>query len=453
MLAALNPGHAGAQSDPSALDEPIDQPEDDFAGLELEELMQIQVTSVVGRAQPLLDMPAAIYVLTAEDLRRSGHRSIAEALRMVPGFTVGQITPSQWAISARGFADRFANNLPVLIDGRTVYDPLFSGVFWHVQDVLFEDVDRIEAIRGPGATLWGANAVNGVINITTKSAKETQGLYITGGGGNQEQGFGALRYGGKISEDVYYRVWGKYDNHASFDNITGAEEPNGWDMYRGGFRVDWEGGDELEMTAQGDIYGTGHMSERVRVPVPGSHLGVTTTDLDPQYQGGNFLFRIGQSHGSDEGWTVQSYYDRTKSRGGQPGFEVRRDTIDVDYRQYLPLGSNDEHVLMWGLGYRHTRDRNEARAQRPHGLRVPAQRASHVDARRPADRLGRHLTRRAYALARRGRSHAHDGLWRHRAARRRAAVGHVRPLAGRRGPRARFRGASRLRGRLPAPRN
>ena len=331
-----------------------DDEEEDFAELELEELMQIRVTSVVGRPEPLLDMPAAIYVVTGEDIRRTGHRSIAESLRMVPGVTVGQITPSSWAISVRGFADRFANNLLVLIDGRMVYDPLFSGVFWHVQDVLLEDLDRIEVIRGPGATLWGANAVNGVINIVTKSAKDTQGLYLTGGGGNQEQGFAGFRYGDQINDNVYYRVWGKYDNHGSFDDITGAGEPNGWDMFRGGFRFDVEGDDGLDATVQGDIYTTDYMSERVRVPVPGSHLTFTTADLDPQYQGGDLLARIGRSTGPDEGWSVQTYYDRTKTRGGQPGFEVRRDTWDLDYRHYTPLG--DGNVVMWGLGYRHTRD-------------------------------------------------------------------------------------------------
>ncbi len=263
-------------------DDQLDEAEEDFADLALEELMQIQVTSVAGRAQPLLDMPAAIYVVTAEDIRRSGHRSIAEALRMVPGLTVGQISPSAWAISSRGFVDRFANNLLVLIDGRTVYDPLFSGVFWHVQDMMFEDLDRIEVVRGPGATLWGANAVNGVINITTKSAKETQGLYIVGGGGTEEQGFGALRYGGQLNQNTYFRVWTKYDNHDNFDNITGASEPNDWDMYRGGFRLDMEGDDDLQMTVQGDIYATGRINERVRVPVPGADLTFTTADLNQQ---------------------------------------------------------------------------------------------------------------------------------------------------------------------------
>ncbi len=343
---------AAAQDDDASLDEFLEG----LKELDLEELMAIEVTSVTGRAQPLLDMPAAIFVISGEDVRRTGHRSLPETLRLVPGFSVGQITPSIWAIGSRGFTDRFANDLLVLIDGRTVYDPLFSGVFWHVQDVLLEDLDRIEVIRGPGATLWGANAVNGVVNVITKSARDTQGFYATGGGGNLEQGFGAFRYGGAINDDMHFRVWSKYDNHAAFDDITGSTAPTDWDMVRGGVRFDAEGADDLHLTIQGDAYATGHIDDDVRIPVPG-HLTFARATLDQQYKGGNVLARVGRSRGDDEGWSVQGYYDRTKTRGGLPGFEVRRDTFDLDYRQYTPLGKQGEHVLMWGLGYRHSRDR------------------------------------------------------------------------------------------------
>ncbi len=331
--------------------------EDDLDDLSLDELLQIKVTSVEGRAQSLLDTPAAMFVITGEDIRRAGHRSLAESLRMVPGFTVGQITPSQWAVGSRGLTDRFSNDLLVLIDGRSVYDPLFSGVFWNVQDVLFEDLDRIEVIRGPGATLWGANAVNGVINITTKSARDTQGLYLNGGGGTLEQGFGAVRYGGELNENSHFRVYAKYDNHAAFDNILGNRSSTDWDMYRGGFRFDTTGADDLELTFQGDAYATGHSDASVRVPVPGQHLAFASRSLAEQYQGGNALFRAAQRRGDDAGWSLQAYYDRTETRGGQPGFEVRRDTFDVDYRQYCPIDGDGRHVLIWGAGYRHSRDR------------------------------------------------------------------------------------------------
>jgi iron complex outermembrane receptor protein len=334
--------------------------EDEFVegleDLDLEQLMGIQVTSVAGRAQALLDTPAAITVITGDELRRTGHRNIAEALRLVPGFTVGQITPSIWAVGSRGLTDRFANDLLVLIDGRTVYDPLFSGVFWNVQDVLFEDLDRIEVIRGPGATLWGSNAVNGVVNITTKSARDTQGLYLTGGGGNHHQGFGAVRYGGEINENAHFRVWAKYDNYANFEDVNGRDTATDWDMVRGGFRFDIAGEDDLEITIQGDLYTTPHADDEVRIPVPG-HFTFERAELNQQYQGGNVLARIGRTVDEQRGWSVQTYYDRTKTRGGQPGFEVRRDTIDLDYRQHIPLGAEDEHILMWGLGYRYSNDR------------------------------------------------------------------------------------------------
>lgn len=329
---------------------------EEFGDLDLEALMQVSVTSVAGRAQMLLDTPAAITVITDEDIRRTGHRSIPEALRLVPGFTVGQISPSIWAIGSRGLTDRFANDLLVLIDGRKVYDPLFSGTFWNVQDVMLEDLDRIEVIRGPGATLWGANAVNGVVNVTTKSAKDTQGVLITGGGGNVYQGFASVRYGGEIDENTHFRVYAKYDNYARFDDVLDRSTDTDWDMYRTGFRLDALGDDDVELTAQGDLYFTGHSGESVRVPVPGNFT-FAPDDLDNQYQGGNVLLRAGREVSEDKGWSVQLYYDRTKTTGGQPKFEVRRDTIDFDYRQYLPHGENDEHVLMWGGGYRHSRDR------------------------------------------------------------------------------------------------
>src|SRR3954470_5811090 len=173
--------------------------------MDLEALMKIAVTSPSKRPEKLSDAAAAIYVITQEDIRRSGVTSIPEALRLSPGLEVARQDAHTWAISSRGFNDEFANQLLVLVDGRSVYTPLFAGVYWDVQDLMLEDIDRIEVIRGPGATLWGANAVNGVINITTKTAKETQGVLITGGAGSEELGFGA-RYGVQLHDKGYLRV-------------------------------------------------------------------------------------------------------------------------------------------------------------------------------------------------------------------------------------------------------
>ena len=175
----------------------------DLTEISLEELMNIEVVSVSRKQQRLSEVPAAVYVITQEDIRRSGATSIPEVLRMAPGVQVARIDSSLWAITARGFNGRFANKLLVLMDGRSVYSPVFSGVYWEVQDTLLEDIDRIEVIRGPGATMWGANAVNGVINIITKAAAQTQGGLVTAGGGNEERGFGGLRYGGPLGSNAH----------------------------------------------------------------------------------------------------------------------------------------------------------------------------------------------------------------------------------------------------------
>src|ERR1700740_1648874 len=179
----------------------------DVSKMSLEDLMNVEVTSVSKHTQRVADAAAAVFVISQEDIRRSGATSIPEALRMVPGLQVARIDQNKWAISSRGFNGRFANKLLVLIDGRSVYTPLFSGVYWSVQDVMLEDVDRIEVIRGPGATLWGANAVNGVINIITKPAKDTKGGLVKAEGGDEEVNADSIRYGDQIGDKGYYRVY------------------------------------------------------------------------------------------------------------------------------------------------------------------------------------------------------------------------------------------------------
>src|SRR5690242_14134951 len=211
----------------------------DVTAMSVEDLMNMQVTSVSKHTQRVSDSAAAVFVITQEDIRRSGATSIPEALRLAPGVEVARIDENKWAIASRGFNGRFDNKLLVLIDGRSVYTPLFSGVYWNVQDVLLEDVDRIEVIRGPGATLWGANAVNGVINIITKKAKDTQSALVTAGGGTEERGVGGGRYGGKIGNNTYYRAYGKYFNWGPSEYAGGVPAHDGWDAVRGGFRADW----------------------------------------------------------------------------------------------------------------------------------------------------------------------------------------------------------------------
>src|SRR5579859_1760014 len=206
----------------------------DLTSTSIEDLMNVEVTSVSKKEQKLSMAAAAVFVITQEDIRRSGATSIPDLLRMVPGLDVAQIDGSTWAISSRGFNGQFADKLLVMIDGRTVYDPLHSGVYWDAQSLLLEDIDRIEVIRGPGGTIWGANAVNGVINIITKPAGETQGALATGGGGTQQQGFGAVQYGGKFKESAY-RIFTDYKNYSQFPGLNGQEADDGYHLLHGGF--------------------------------------------------------------------------------------------------------------------------------------------------------------------------------------------------------------------------
>jgi iron complex outermembrane receptor protein len=243
-----------AQAVPQVESDKSKENKPDLTEYSIEDLMNIPVTSF-RRPQLFSQTPAAISVLTQEDIRRSGATSIPEALRLVPGLDVARVDSHQWAISSRGFNDVFANKLLVMMDGRSVYTPLFSGVFWDVQDTLLEDIDRIEVVRGPGATLWGANAVNGVINIITKSAKNTQGTLISAGGGTEERAFGGFRYGGKISDEVFYRVYGKFFDRDDSVLIDGGDGNDAWQMGRGGFRLDWQPADPNLFTLQGDLYG------------------------------------------------------------------------------------------------------------------------------------------------------------------------------------------------------
>jgi iron complex outermembrane receptor protein len=317
--------------------------------LSLEELMslEVEVTST-RKSERVEDVPAAVYVLTAEDLRRSGASSIPEALRMVPGMQVARLDSNRWAISIRGFADQFANKLLVLIDGRTVYTPLFSGVFWDVQDVLLEDVERIEVIRGPGAALWGANAVNGVINVVTKGAAETQGPLLQFGGGVEEQAFGAARYGGQFGTDAAWRVYAKAFERDSFERQDGSEGEDDWHQARGGFRGDWSAGERDALTLQGDVY-DGMSSSDFRKVLPVAPFLVTRrTEAD--VSGGDLIARWTRTLAESSELTLQGYYDRTDR--AFDGFGEERDTFDLDFQhRFAPA---EGHDLVWGAGWRST---------------------------------------------------------------------------------------------------
>ena len=322
----------------------------DVMEMDLEALMRIEVTSVSKRPEKLSDAAAAIYVITNEDIRRSGVTSIPEALRMAPGLEVARQDSHTWAISSRGFNDEFANQLLVLIDGRSVYTPLFAGVYWDVQDLVLEDINRIEVIRGPGASLWGANAVNGVINITTRAAKDTQGVLISGGGGNEERGFGTVRYGGKLGENTFYRVYAKYLNRDDSALPDGSDANDNWSMWRGGFRFDWEPTDKNLYTLQGDIY-TGELNQTVLVPLLTAPYFELLQDK-VHVGGGNLLGRWSHRFSDTSELAFKAYYDRTER--DRVVFAETRDTFDLDLQHRFQLG--DRHDLVVGLGYNLTSD-------------------------------------------------------------------------------------------------
>ncbi len=326
----------------------------DVTAMSMEDLMNLQVTSVSKRTQKVADAAAAIFVITQEDIRRSGATSIPEALRLVPGLEVARIDQNKWAIGSRGFNGRFDNKLLVLIDGRSVYTPLFSGVYWNVQDVMLEDVDRIEVIRGPGATLWGANAVDGVINVITKKAKSTQSAVMTAGAGTEERAAGGVRYGSKVGDNTYYRAYTKYFNWGPSAYPSGMTAHDGWDALRGGFRADWTPAGANSLTLQGDVYRS-RFDETLTVASLSAPYSNTFPN-DGKYSGGNILGRWNHtSEGSS--MSLQMYYDNTTITDHSL-FGDHQNILDIDFQH--GFHASDSQQFVWGLGYRSIRDKNDA---------------------------------------------------------------------------------------------
>lgn len=321
----------------------------DLSKLSLEDLMNIEVTSVSKTRQRIADAPAAVYVITQEEIRRSGMTSIPELLRMVPGMEVSRLNGSEWAVSARGFNDLYANKLLVLMDGRAIYTPLFGGVFWREQDYILDDLDRIEAVRGPGATLWGANAVNGVVNIISKSARDTQGGLVEARYGTDEA-IGAVRYGGKIDAETYYRVYAKYRTHDDFDFAGGEEAHDGFDTVRSGFRIDRYAGVESTLTVQGDVF-SNRAGQNVIAPVlmPASVAYLPGTFDE---SGGNLLGRWTHKDGPDSEFMVQAYVDRFYN--AYPGYPVEQNTFDIEFQHSFRLSRSQQFT--WGGDYRYVND-------------------------------------------------------------------------------------------------
>ena len=322
---------------------------DELRDLSLEQLGNVQVTTASKEPEDVWHTPAAIYVITQEDIRRSGATSIPEILRLAPGVEVARIDSDHWAVGIRGFGGEFSKSLLVLIDGRSVYSPLFAGVYWEVQDTVLEDVDRIEVIRGPGGTIWGANAVDGVINIITKNAKDTHGTMASLSGGNVDQGIGEVRFGGTKGKSFDYRVYGK-------GFIRGPEfHPDGenfdhWKTGQLGFRTDWNPTSRDSVTWQGDIY-KGLDGERVAVS---SYSPPSTQIIDAPHDvsGGNILGRWKRQFSEDSDIQVQGYYDRTSRFS--PQLDEVRNTYDLDLLYHVKLWRGEDVLL--GAGGRWSPD-------------------------------------------------------------------------------------------------
>lgn len=335
---------AGAKNTPTA-------PGDALGEMSLEDLMNVQVTSVSRHAQKISEAPAAVTVITQDDIHRWGLHSIPEALRLAPGMSVARMDANDWAISARGFNDQYANKLLVLVDGRTVYVPFYAGVDWDTQDYLMQDLERIEVIRGPGATLWGANAVNGVINIQTKSARDTQGVLVTGLGSNVDD-VGAARYGGKIDDDTFFRLYGQFRKTEEFDETSGRGHFDGWQSTRGGFRIDRYGTDKDTLTLEGEAFQE-LFGDRDTLANPAFVPPFTTEAESTNYSTGQYVLGRWTHAISDESeFSAQFYYDHFARQENELDFE--QDTIDGEFQHRFPVGSIQS--IIWGAGVRFVSD-------------------------------------------------------------------------------------------------
>ncbi|MFT5525808.1 MAG: iron complex outermembrane receptor protein, partial [Pirellulaceae bacterium] len=337
----------------------IEEDEDDFdklLNLDIDQLsrqslapaLQQIVSSVSRQESTVARSPAAVFVITQEMIRRSGYRSVPELLRMAPGVQVAHIDANKWAISIRGFNNRFSNKLLVQIDGRSVYTPLYGGVFWDVQDLMLEDIERIEVIRGPGATVWGSNAVNGVINVITKSSYDTVGLLFNGGSGKEQNGFVSGRAGGRVSSDFHWRVYSKYLDHDDYFSQSGIQD--GYRQSRAGFRAEWDPTCCDSVTFQGDIY-DGASGQQIATPTPTLPFFQVANSADV-VRGGNALIRWRHQIGDESEIAIQTYFDRTERDSFTRSED--RNTFDVDFQHRFRL--NDYHRVIYGAGYRTSED-------------------------------------------------------------------------------------------------
>ena len=322
----------------------------DLTQFSIEELMDIKVTSVNKKSQRLSDSAAAIFVITREDIKRSGATSIPEALRMAPGVNVARIDANKWAVNCRGFNSRFSPSLQVLVDGRSVYTPSFSGVYWEVTNVLLEDVDHIEVIRGPGATIWGSNAVNGVINIITRRANDTQGGFVQAALGTVEKNMAAARYGGTMGNDKYWRIYAKHRARDEFERISGEDAGDDWQINQAGFRMDGQISSANSFTLQGDVYDGGIHQDLYLVSQTPPYMDEFPVKTD--VSGGNIMGRWTKVLSGTSEMSAQLYYD-TMHRS-EDILNEDRHNIDAQFQHRFGLGFG--HDIIWGIRLRQSYD-------------------------------------------------------------------------------------------------
>ncbi|MGB5063132.1 MAG: TonB-dependent receptor [Candidatus Competibacter sp.] len=313
--------------------------------------MSIEVVSATRLVQSLLDTAAAVFVITAEDIRRSGATNVMEALRLAPGVEVARIDSSRWAITIRGFNGRFANKLLVLIDGRSIYNPQFSGVYWELQDLFLPDIERIEVIRGPGGSLWGANAVNGVINVITKNSQDTQGGLVALTAGNEERAIAGVRYGGKLGDNTQYRVYGQFTERDGLVTPDGRDASDDWSIGKGGFRLDWTPSAQDKVAVQGDHY-EGNFDQNYVFPTLVSAFSEQQL-AKVDASGGSVQARWEHQYSATSQMGLQVYYQYADRK--EPLYIADTDTFDLDFQHNFALGDRQE--VVWGLGYRRNGDR------------------------------------------------------------------------------------------------
>ncbi len=318
----------------------------DLTSQSLEDLMNVQVSSVSKKEEKLSRAAAAVFVISAEDIHDSGATNIPDLLRMVPGMNVAQINANTWAISARGFNSEFSNELLVMVDGRTVYVPTFGGVFWDVLDIPLEDIERIEVIRGPGGTIWGTNAVNGVINIITKKAADTRGTMLVAGAGNLDQGFGTAQYGGSVANNTDYRFYAKYLNQVDLPGLNGQGGGDGWHNLSAGFRSDSVLSPNDTLSFSGSLYRGREGNPSLNLP---SVTSQSPVDVDPMVNLSGGFLQLSWDHtfsARADTRLQMSYdnYERTDS------LDESRYTFNLDFQHHFLWGQRQS--IVWGLGYR-----------------------------------------------------------------------------------------------------